>query len=148
MEIIFVAQIVREVIKRGRLLKLDRFTYSLTIALQSAVLMVEFFSFSMLLLIDPHYFRSYVINSKIDLTPVNRVFFAFLSLFESPSMKLVGVWVLTLFFLFVIYYFILLRKIWVKPVKESVYFTGIVLLSTSFFCFLVINFWDIYSRFL
>jgi len=135
-------------VERGRLLKSDRLAYSFAIAMQSAILMVEFISFILILLVNPSSFQSYIINSGINLSPANKIFFTFISLFESPIMKFVGAGGLALFFVLVIIYFILIRKIWVKPVKESVYFTGIVLISTGVFCFFIINFWEIFSHFL
>lgn len=129
-------------------MKLNRTFYNLTIILQSMILTMECITFLLLLLLNPGYFKSFIVNSQISLNMYNEVFFGLLSLFQAPGARVVAGSFVMIFFLFTLIYFLIIKKIWQKPDGNSIVFTGIVLASTAFFCFTVLNFWQFYSNFM
>ena len=129
-------------------MKLNRTFYSLTIILQSMILTMECIIFLLLLLVNPVYFKSFIVNSQIDLNIFNEMFFGLLSLFQTQGARIVAGSFVVFFFLFTLIYFLLIRKIWQRPDVYATVFTGIVLTTTAFFCFTVLNFWQFFSNFM
>ncbi len=129
-------------------MKLNRTFYSITIILQSMIFTMECITFLILLLLNPGYFKSFIVNSQIELNIFNEIFFGLLSLFQAPGARIVAGCFVVFFFLFTLIHFLLVKKIWQKPDIHSTVFFGIVLASTAFFCFTALNFWQFYSNFM
>lgn len=109
---------------------------------------MECITFILLLLLNPGYFRSFIVNSQISLNMFNEMFLGLLSLFQTPGSRVAAGGFVMLFFLFTLIYFLIIKKIWQKPDVYAIYFTGTVLATTAFFCFTALNFWQFYSNFM
>lgn len=129
-------------------MRINRVFYSFIIIIQSMIFTLECITFLLLLLLNPGYFKSFVVNSQINLNLFNEIFFGLLSLFQPAGARIVAGSFVMIFFLYTLIYFLLFRKIWQKPDGNAVVFTGIVLATTAFFCFTVLNFWQFYSNFM
>lgn len=122
--------------------------YGMAVGAQAVILALEFISFLTLLLVNPANFKDYLKFSHIPLTASNKIFLSLLGIFQSVPSKIVGAFLLAGLFLFLIIYFVIVNKIASHPSRHALIFFFITLISTAFFCFTAINFWQVYSRFM
>ena len=129
-------------------MRINKMFYNITLVFQVIIFSLECLSFLLLLVINPEYFKAFIVNSRISLNWFNQLFFNIYSVFQSVNGRIIAGGLLILFFSASLIYFLFVEKIWQRPCKSSLIFTGLIFLTTACYCFVVLNFWQFYSNFM